>query len=134
MRFQASGNFLAGQADVDPVAAPATILVGHMMAPKRSVTKEPASLDIILLGTGGETLTLDLYFLVEDKDIPATIGDYVSSASRWFQFATGQVVTNGTLLKVTAGLPAGGVMYARRTADTITGGQTRPLYMAWVND
>jgi len=33
---------------------------------------------------------------------------------------------------VSSGLPAGGVIYARRTADTIGAGEVRPLLCSWI--
>lgn len=131
MRFHATAKFEQGVADIDPVAAPATILTTHVLWPEKTAPKDPATLYLALLGTGSETVTLDLYLLVENGKAGTKISDYVTTTARWFQFATGQVITNGTLTKITSGIPAGGVIYARRTADAITTAQTRPLVMAW---
>lgn len=131
MEFHATGSFEQGVSDVDPVAAPATVLSEHILWPRRDAPKDPTTLYLALLGTGSETVTLTLYLLIENGKPDATKADYIASGTRWFQFATGQVVTNGTILKITSGIPAGGVIYARRTADAITAGQTRKLVMAW---
>lgn len=131
MEFHATGSFEEGVSDVDPVAAPATVLSDHILWPRRGAPRDPATLYLALLGTAAETVTLTLYLLIENGRPDAKRSDYINADARWFQFATGQVVTNGTLLKITSGIPAGGVIYARRTADTITGGQTRKLTMAW---
>ena len=131
MQFHATAAFEQGVADVDPIAAPATILTDHVLWPKRDAPTDPATLYIVLEGTAAETVTLDLYFLLENGRVDAKISDYINTSARWFQFATGQVITNGTLTKITSGLPAGGAIYARRTADAITAGQTRKLRIAW---
>lgn len=129
MIFQGSSQIVQGVADVDPVAAPATIEIAHVIRPK----DEPAvvsRLMLALIGTGVETVTLDLYFDIADQ---GAIGQTFARADkRWFQFATAQVITNGTLLEITSGLPNGGTIYTRRTADTIAASQTRNLMMAWV--
>jgi len=131
MDFHATAKFEQGVSDIDPVAAPQTALPGHFLWPTRSAPKDPTALYIALLGASTETVTLTLYFLIESLGIDASVDDYISTTARWFQFATGQVVTNGTLLTVSSGIPAGGVIYARRTADTITASQTRALVSAW---
>jgi len=133
MRFQASGQFLAGQTDVDPAAAPNTILLPHLLVPRprREEINAPSVLKLALLGTGAETLTVSLYGLVEDVDRPQSRADLKAAGIRWTVFATGVVVTNGAYTNVTSDLPIGGILYARRTADTITALQTRALHMAW---
>lgn len=137
MRFHGSGSYEQGVADVDPVAAPATILLDHFIDPKytvgrnQSMPEEFSTLYLVLLGTGAETLTLDLYFLIENLNMDAKPSEYQIAATRWLQFATGVIVTNGTLQTVTSGLPRGGTIYGRRTADAITAGQTRKLLVAW---
>jgi len=130
MRFDGSGKYEQGVADVDPVATPGTILQDHIFnLPDRPEDTE--ALYLALVGTGGETLTLDLYFLLDETNAGDPVSRFIDSSHRWFQFATGIVVTNGTLQKITASLPGGGVIYGRRTADTITAGQTRVLKSAW---
>ena len=131
MEFHATAKFEQGVSDVDPVAAPATILEDHFLLPDSKAPKDPSALYIALLGASTETVTLDLYFLIENGKHSQKYSDYKNADARWFAFATSQVVTNGTLLKITTGLPAGGIIYARRTADTITAGQTRALQIAW---
>jgi len=131
MIFHATAKFEQGVSDIDPVAAPATILTDHVLWPGKNAPKDPATLYIGLLGTASETVTLTLYLLIENGKADAKVSDYQTTSARWFQFATGQVITNGTLTKITSGIPAGGVIYARRTADAITAGQTRPLVIAW---
>jgi hypothetical protein len=131
MLFHATAEYAQGVSDVDPVAAPATILSDHVLWPKRNAPRDPTTLYLNLLGAGAETLTLSLYFLVESGKMDVTIGDYINTGTIWIPFATGQVITNGTLLKITSGIPAGGIIYGRRTADTITASQTRKLIMAW---
>lgn len=131
MRFEGAGNFLAAESDVDPAAAPQSVLITHALIPKSHSTRNPRVLHLALLGTESETLTVSLYYLIEDRDVWFTVDDYRISGVRWIPFATGQVVTNGVLYQLTTDIPAGGIIYARRTADTITGGQTRRLYFAW---
>lgn len=131
MRFHGAGSFLAAAVDVDPVAAPETILTNHFMSPKSHATKIPTALHLALLGTGAETLTLDLYYLVADQDDGKKALDYKIAATRWIKFDTGVVVTNAVQSRMVDDLPAGGIIYARRTADTLTGGQTRQLMFAW---
>lgn len=132
MRMQAYGSYSQGVADVDPVAAPATILAGHFFNFGRDVTKSPTKLILQLLGTAAETVTLTLYSLNESLDEEATVTEYTASGIRWYQFAAGIVVTNGALQVVTSGLPAGGTVYARLTGDTITSAQARKLALAWM--
>jgi len=135
MRFQSSGQFEQGVADVDPVAAPQSILAAHVLGLPEAELNAPASaLWLALAGAGVETVTLDLYFLIDETDVKNDVSRFIDSGHRWFQFATGVVVTNGTLQTVAAGagVPAGGVVYARRTGDTIAASQTRPLLAAWI--
>jgi hypothetical protein len=132
MRFQATGTYIQGTADVDPVAAPATIQTNHFFSFKKNVTESPIKLILALAGAAGETVTVDIYTLLEHLDESALPADYAVSATRWFQFATGQVITNGALSVITSALPAGGSIYIRRTADAITAGQTRKLSVAWM--
>jgi hypothetical protein len=75
---------------------------------------------------------MTLYTLIEDFDITQNFNtEIVSAARRWFQFDTALEVTNGTLAIVTADLPAGGIIYARMTAETIAASQTRNMMAAW---
>lgn len=131
MRFDGAGSFLAGQTDVDPQTNPDTILAGHFLVPKSHAVKNPAALHLVLIGTGSETLTVSLYYLVEDKGLDAKSSDYIATGVRWIPFVTGEVITNNVQTIITSDLPAGGIIYARRTADTIAGGQTRKLLFAW---
>jgi hypothetical protein len=132
MRFQATGTYTQGTADVDPVAAPTTILTEHFFDFKKNVTTTPTKLILDLAGASAETVTVSVYTLLEHLDESAKDTDYkASAATRWVAFATGQVITNGTLTVITSGLPAGGPIYIRRTADAITTGQTRKLSAAW---
>lgn len=132
MRMQSYGSYEQGVSDVDPVAAPATILEGHYFKFPRHVTKTPTKLILQLLGASTETVTLTLYALNENLDEEAGFSDYATTDGRWYQFATGIVVTNGALQTITSGLPAGGTIYARRTADTISAAETRKLALAWM--
>lgn len=132
MRLQSFGTFEQGVADVDPVAAPLTILTNHFYSFKKTITRVPTKLILALLGSGSETLTVSLYALAEHLDEEALPSNYVAAATRWYSFATGVVVTNGALQTVTSGLPAGGTIYARRTADTIGTGLTRQLALSWM--
>ena len=132
MNFHATAKFEQGVADVDPVAAPATVLSTHMLLPDRSAPSDPDRLYLSLLGTGSETVTVDLYFLYEDGKPDAKKADYITTTARWYRFATGVVITNGELLTLSANIPPGGIIYARRTADSITAGQTRTLGVAWL--
>lgn len=134
MDFHATGQFEQGVSDVDPVAAPATVLAAHMLLPDRQAPKDPNRLYLALLGTGTETVTLDLYFLYENGKPTAKKADYQTTSARWYKFAESVVVTNGELLTLSANIPPGGMIYARRTADTITAGQTRTLAAAWLKD
>jgi hypothetical protein len=132
MRMQSYGSYAQGVADVDPVAAPATILPGHYFDFQRTVTKTPTKLILQLLGETAETVTLTLYALNENLGEEATVTDYATTDARWYQFAAGIVVTNGALQAVSTGLPAGGTVYARATGDTIASGKTRKLALAWM--
>lgn len=133
MRFQSSGQFEQGVSDVNPVATPATILPGHVLPLPEGSFGDPASaLWLALLGVSAESLTLSLYFLIDETEYADPASKFISASHRWLEFATGVVVTNGTLQTVSANIPAGGVVYARRTADTITAAQTRNLVAAWV--
>lgn len=135
MRFQTSGKFEQGVADVDPVTLPGSLLQGHIFVlPETLPGVNAPDLWIALIGSGSETVTLTLYFLIDETSPYNTdVTRYINSNHKWFQFASGVVVTNGTLQIVSAGagVPSGGVVYARRTADTITAGQTRTLVAAW---
>lgn len=131
MRFDGSGTFLAGQSDVDPVAAPNTILSGHFLSPGSKSVKNPTKLHLLLAGVGSETLTVNLYYLVEDKSKSATVTDYTAATTRWVLFATAEVLTNNTVAQITTDIPAGGAIYMRRTGDTIASEQTRQVLFAW---
>jgi hypothetical protein len=131
MRFEAGGKYTQGVTDPDPVTAPESILEEHILVFGEDAREDPDKIILALLGTSTESVTLDLYTLIEDRGGLDT-DKYIGSDKRWFKFATGVVVTNGTLAEVTSGLPAGGVVYARRTADTITSTQTRNLLARWV--
>ncbi len=133
MRFTSGGQFTNGLADVDPVATPETAQGDHILRFRLdpdTVLVKPDVLNILLLGTGGETLTLDLYLLVESLGrVQQTDANVIDAGTVWAQFATGEIVTNGTLTQVTAGLPNRGLVYARRTADTLAA--PRQLLAAW---
>jgi hypothetical protein len=131
MEFHATAKITEGVADVDPVAAPETILNAHFMQPPISAPKDPTALYLALLGGAGETVTVDLYFLIENGKAGQNVADYKNTSAVWFKFVTAEVITVGTLTKITAGLPAGGIVYAAVTADTIGAGLTRDLVMAW---
>lgn len=132
MRFTGSARFTQGVADVDPVAVPATILPQHVCPMEDGVG--PSTLLLMLAGAAAETVTVSIYALVEDYDEgadPAT--KFVGAGKRWFQIASGIVLTNNVLVEVTPSpIPTGGTIYLRRTADTITAGQTRPVIAQWV--
>lgn len=130
MRFQASGKFEEGTTGVDPVTGPENISTDHVFVLPDKPEK-PTALYLALAGASTETVTLTLYFLLDETGVGADSSKYVDADHRWFQFATGIVVTNGTLQTVTADLPGGGVVYARMTAETITASQTRTLLAAW---
>lgn len=134
MRFQTAAQITQGVADVDPIANPDQILLDHLMQFKAPTTVNPDKLMLALVGIGAEAVTLTLYFLIEDSDALATVSaEYLQNAARrWLQFDTALTVTNGTIQVATTGLPAGGVIYARVTADTIGASQTRSLLAAWV--
>jgi hypothetical protein len=132
MRLQSFGTFGQGVADVDPVAAPLTILTNHFYSFKKTITRVPTKLILALLGASAETLTVSLYTLAEHLDEGTIPSGYVLADTRWYSFATGIIVTNGVLQTVTSGLPAGGTVYVRRTADTIGSGLTRQLALSWM--
>lgn len=133
MRFLDSATIVEGVADVDPVATPESIDRDHVMAFTKNRKMDPTALFLALMGTGAETVTVDLYLMVEDFGATETEPNkYIGASKRWLQFATGIVVTNGTLQTVTSGLPAGGVVYVRVTGETLGGGQTRQLLASWV--
>jgi hypothetical protein len=132
MRLQSFGTFTQGVADVDPVAAPTTILTNHFFSFKNHITRVPTKLILALLGISTETLTVTLYTLAEHLDEGVAPSSYVDAATRWYSFASGIVVTNGTLQTVTSGLPAGGTVYASMTDNTIGTGLTRQLAMSWM--
>lgn len=120
MRFGASAKFTPAQADVDPVSDPADILIDHIARFKGDKRSQPAALHLALLDSAALTLTVDLYYLVEYAPDSDQSNDALkAAATRWIQFATAIVITNGEQTLVTANLPAGGPIYVRRTADTI---------------
>lgn len=134
MRFTASGKMIEGGAgEVDPAATPITILDDHVFRFHGDRRETHAALHLLLLGVAGEEVTLDLYYLVEfGSDLDQTNPKLKVAGTRWVQFATGIVVENGLLRTILGNLPAGGPIYARQTADTITAGQTRTLLAAYV--
>ena len=133
MRFQTSASYLEGETDIDPIASPGTILSKHVLVLPEAKTPCPATaLWLALIGEPAETLTLSLYLLVDETNHIESVERFVNVGHVWFPIATGVVVTHGTLLAHTSGIPAGGVVYARRTADAITAAQTRNLVAAWV--
>lgn len=131
MEFHATAKITQGEADVDPTSAPETILEDHFLKPKPGVTKDPSTLYLALLGAAGETVTVNLYFLIENGKSGQGYTEYKNTSSKWFEFLTAEVITVGTLTKITSGLPAGGIIYARVTGDTIGAGETRDLVIAW---
>jgi len=135
MRFQSSGKFSQGVADVDPTVSPGTISESHVLR-LPDLKEKPSALYLALIGAGAETLTLDLFSLVDETNaVPdpedLTASRYVQSTHTWVEFAAGVVVANGKLEIHTADLPKGGVVYAQRKSDSIAAGQTRVLTAAW---
>lgn len=130
MRFQTSGQYLAGAADVDPEAVPGTILGSHVFP--LAEHPNPARLGLLLLGVALETLTLDLYFLVDETDPVQGPARFVLASNIWVPFATGVVLVANTPEFVGTDLPAGGVIYGRRTADAIAPANTRKVLGAWL--
>jgi hypothetical protein len=126
MRFEASGTYLAAQADVDPVAAPATLLENHMLLLQRRQPDGDVLGSRILLALeapAGETLSVELWALDED-----TQGGDTGALRRLYLIgAAAVVVTANQLAEVTVEVPPGGKVYARRTADTIAALATRRL-------
>lgn len=133
MRFQSNAKFTNAVADVDPVAAPGTTLDDHFMVYKAPVSERlpypPSKLFLFLDAPAAEGLTLDLYFLVETKDLLSGSATRVKAEDKWVRFATGVALVGGTLNTVTANLPLVGPVYARRTADTLT--EMRRVFSAW---
>ena len=135
MRFQTSGKYTQGVSDVDPTVTPGTILEDHVMR-LSDLVLAPTVLYMALIGAAGETLTLDLFALVDETNaVPdpddLTVSRYVNANHVWVEFAAGVVVANGKLEIHTPDLPLGGVVYAQRKSDSITAGQTRVLVAAW---
>lgn len=125
MRFEAAGTYAAGVADVDPVAAPETLLLTHFLHLQRRQPDGDVLGRRILLaleGAAGETLTVELW--AQDEDVAGTV---TGAGRRFYLIGAAVVVTANQLAEVTAEVPPGGVVYARRTADAIGGGQTRRL-------
>lgn len=131
MRYDSAGRFLQGEADVDPISAPETVKEDHILVPRSWAMKDPSALHLLLAGASTETLTVDLYMLVESLGISETISSYITASTRWVRFAQGIVLTNGVPVVITENIPSGGIIYARRTADTITASQERTLYSSW---
>lgn len=134
MRFQGSAKMHHGETDYDPITNPGDILPQHILTlPEAPESGSPASaLWLALVGVLAETVTVSLYFLIDETDKGADASKYISSSNRWFLFASDIQVDNGILKTVQLGIPPGGVVYARRTLDTIAAGQTRTLVAAWV--
>lgn len=135
MKYQTSGKYTQGASDPDPSTNPGTISEDHVLRLPQ-LDKAPTALYMALIGSGSETLTLDLFSLVDETDAVPDPDDlstskYVQSAHKWVEFASGVLVVNGKLEIHTSDLPKGGVIYAQQKTDTIAANQTRVLVAAW---
>jgi hypothetical protein len=124
MRFEASGRYVNGVADVDPIAAPATVSPEHILSLLRRQNDcdvDGRRILLILEAPAAETLTVELWAL-DDATDPPVFGDVAElSTRRWYLFTPAPIVVTGSrMIEVTAIVPAGGKVFARRTADTLT--------------
>lgn len=123
MRFEAAGTYVNGVADIDPEAAPATAITTHILGLRRRQPDSDIEGRRILLALdapSGETLTLELWALDDATDPPPDTDSPNLAGRRWYRFATAVVATGARIVEVTAIIPPGGTVYARRTADTLT--------------
>jgi len=131
MKFHGNAKIEQGVVGVDPTSAPETIVEDCFVQPHPDITMDPDALYLALVGGAGETVTVNLHFLIENGKADQGFDDYKDSGSVWFEFVAGEVITVGTLTKITTGLPAGGIIYVEVTGDTIAAGETRDLRVAW---
>jgi hypothetical protein len=127
MRFEAAGQYTAGVADVDPIANPGRVTPEHtLLLLRRQQDCDITGRRILLMleAPVAETLTLGLWTLDDatDPTVPADAPDVTTR--RWYRFATGIVVTGSQLTEITAAVPAGGKVFARREADALVGTRT----------
>lgn len=117
MKFDATIPIVNGSSDPDPLTSPGLVpddkvVAINSQAPPtdRGVTK---GLLLALAGTGSEQVTLDIFALDEaTQDLPKANRTY-------YRFATGVIVIHGRITEVTVGMPPGGRLYFRQTAETV---------------
>lgn len=125
MRFDATLNIVNGAAMPDPVAAPASVTFAQLADLRRVVQGSgqlPKRILLALDAPAAESVTVELWALQEP---PAVIGvsdaEVVAPADRVFhRFATGIACAGHALVEVATACPPGGIVYVRRTADTLT--------------
>lgn len=136
MRFQANGLYEASLGDVDPSTNPVGILGDHVFRFKGDESEYKYSLLLTLIAgqeETPETVTLDLFMLVESTDeLHKDVASLQAPTTRWIKFATGVVVTDGLMTTVVDDLPPGGIIYGQMTADTLNVGTFRRVLAAWV--
>ena len=128
MKLEAEAKFLAGAADAT-VGAIATHVL-DLARRQSDVSQLGKRILLAMDGTSAETVTLDLWAVDDATDeiqrIPQPDSP-VTTNRVWYRFATGVVVTGTRITEVTAAVPAGGLVYAQRTADAIVALETRTL-------
>jgi len=135
MRFDAVLTFTNGAAMPDPVAAPATITFAQLADLRRIVqatAQPPRRILLALDAPAVEAVTVELWAM---REPPATIGiqdtHAVAPADRSFYRFASAVVCNGhDLVEVSTAIPNGGIVYVRRTADTLTVPRTMSIAVA----
>ena len=124
MLFEATAQFVNAEADANPGTNPADIFQKHVLSTSRRQADSDVlgkRLLLVLEAPVAETLTLDLWAIDDATDQDGQ-NDAPSGPStrRWYRFATAVVVTGTRITEVTAACPAGGKIYAQRTADALT--------------
>lgn len=130
MKLEAAAQYTAGIADGDPAAEPQALDPKHYLTLARRQGDADINgrrLLLVLDAPATEAVTLELW-AVDDATIPNSNADSPNVQTyRWYLFASAVVVTGRTVTEVTAKVPPGGLVYGRRTADTIGATLTRTL-------
>ena len=122
MQLDAVRTLTNGTVDPDPGVA-STISAGLVFATRQRQPNSDVPNTVLVLALeapAAETVTVDLYAVIEDSAPPQDVGNLPGAvpSARFFLIATGVVVTGSRLLARECFL--GGQIYARVTADTLT--------------
>lgn len=126
MRFDGSVTIINGVAAPDPIAdpedVPSALLVNLPERARSSADQLCSRLLLALQAPAAESVTVELWALVEAPERPGRPQDITTAPEDriFLRFDVGLVLGGRELVEVTASVPVGGIVYVRRTADTLT--------------